>query len=60
MVMVHRARSKQTATSLKMEVSRGRFDEDDEDKWVFTDNPPSSIERAARQRLIPGSLPTRD
>jgi hypothetical protein len=38
---VHRARSRKTATSLKLEAPQGRLDEDE---YVFTDNPPSSTE----------------
>ncbi|HMI38992.1 MAG TPA: hypothetical protein VK500_03735 [Nitrospiraceae bacterium] len=50
-VTVHKARSRKTAASLKRQASRGRLDNDE---YVFTDNPPSSTERAERQWLTPG------
>src|SRR6266550_906172 len=48
---VQRARSRKTAASLKLQALRGGVDKDE---YVFTDNPPSSTERAKRQWLTPG------
>jgi hypothetical protein len=50
-VTIHMARTKKTATSLKLDTPWGRLDEDE---YVFTDNPPSTTERPERQWLTLG------